>query len=322
MIMNNEQWNARKVLAKHSRSFSMAGTLLSREALNEAAALYAWCRRADDSIDGCQPGEATSRLRELQRELDSVYAGDKQEQAVLAGFQALITRHQIPQQYPQELLNGFATDADTVRLQTEEELLVYCYRVAGVVGLMMCPLLGVNDARALRHASHLGIAMQLTNIARDVAEDWQRQRLYLPESILATSGYANLGLHLGGPIPPLAKEPLTYAVRSVLVLATRYYESGNCGLGYLPARSALAIRTASKIYSAIGTELERNGHDPLRGRVVVSTFSKLRLIVKALFEELIARLSPSRVLTSPADAAPRALLPAQQDSLHGTSLIY
>lgn len=321
--MNTEQWSARKVLAKQSKSFAMAGTLLSAKALNEAAALYAWCRRADDLIDGCHVSEATPRLRELQLELDSVYAGANQEQPVLAGFQALINQHRIPRQYPQELLKGFATDADTtVRLQTEEELLVYCYRVAGVVGLMMCPILGVHDTRALRHATHLGIAMQLTNIARDVAEDWQRQRLYIPENTLAKAGYANLGLHLGNPIPPPAREPLTYAVRTVLALATRYYMSGNRGLGYLPARSALAIRAASNIYSAIGTEIERNGYDPLCGRAVVSTFSKIRLTARALFEELLARLVSNRASSTTSDAASHALLPAQQESLHGTSLIY
>jgi phytoene synthase len=156
---------------------------------------------------------------------------------------------------------------------------------------MMCPVLGVRDPDALRHAADLGIAMQLTNICRDVQEDWQRNRLYIPEEILAGVGLPELGTHLGRSFPEQARQLLPLAVRRVLALADEHYLSGDRGMQFLPPRAAFAIRTARKVYSAIGTGLQRRNYDPMQGRVVVARHEKFRLMIQALIEELVARVT-------------------------------
>lgn len=282
---------SRAVLAKHSKSFAMAGRLLSPTCRDDAAVLYAWCRRADDAIDECSAADAPERLLALRAELEMVYSGTRPKEATLESFQDLVRRYAIPIQHPQALLDGFGMDLGVVRLMTIDELLLYSYRVAGVVGLMMCPVLGVRDPAALQHAADLGIAMQLTNISRDVKEDWQRNRLYIPEEILTSAGLAGLGTRLGQPLPEEARQGLTSAVRAVLELADKYYLSGDLGIPFLPPRAAFAIRTARKVYSAIGTGLRRRNCDPLQGRVVVARHEKIRLVMQALIEELVARVT-------------------------------
>jgi phytoene synthase len=156
--------SAHAILANKSKSFALAGRLLPARCRDDAAVLYAWCRRADDAIDETAPGEAGDRLLTLRAELELVYSGLPQKDPILEGFQSLVRRHAISIEYPQALLDGFAMDLGTVRFASEDELLLYAYRVAGVVGVMMCPVLDVHDKAAVRHATDLGIAMQLTNI--------------------------------------------------------------------------------------------------------------------------------------------------------------
>lgn len=282
---------SRAVLAKHSKSFALAGRLLSPKCRDDAAVLYAWCRRADDAIDECTEANAAERLSALRAELELVYSGSSPDEPTLRSFQDLVRRHSIPIHHPQALLDGFAMDLGTVRLMSIDELLLYSYRVAGVVGLMMCPVLGVRDPAAVQHATDLGIAMQLTNICRDIKEDWCRRRLYVPEEILATVGLAGLGERLGNPLPEDARSGLALAVRRILDLADAYYASGDRGIQFLPPRAAVAIRTARKVYSAIGTCLRRRDCDALEGRVIVPRHEKVRLVVLAVVEELIARLA-------------------------------
>ena len=281
---------ARSVLAKNSKSFALAGRLLPARCLDDAAVLYAWCRRADDAIDNASHDTAAAQLSVLRRELASVYEGLPQSDDTLREFQHLVRRLDIPRSQPEALLDGFSTDIGIVRFDTLDELILYAYRVAGVVGLMMCPVLGVHNRAAWSRATHLGIAMQLTNICRDIAEDWERQRLYVPGEILARFGLADLGLRLGGPIPVAARIPLRQAVGRVLDLADEYYRSGDIGLQFLRPRVAVAIRSASKIYSSIGTVLRRADCDALRGRAVVSNAEKIHLVLLAVLEETTARL--------------------------------
>jgi phytoene synthase len=269
------------VLAEHSKSFALAGRLLPVEARRDAAALYAWCRYADDLIDLASTDEQAHNLARLERELDAVFAGTPQSRLVLRAFQEVATERGIPRHYPQELLAGMRMDVEGARYETLDDLLLYCFRVAGVVGLMMCHVLGVSDARALSNAAHLGIGMQLTNVCRDVLEDWERGRLYLPGELLRAAGSPRLDPSPGASFPESAQLPVARVVERLLALAESYYASAQQGVAALDARSAFAVRTAALVYSAIGRELSGRGFDPLSGRAVVSTRSKLLLALRA-----------------------------------------
>ncbi len=271
-----------ETIRRHSRSFALASRLLPRGSRAAAAVVYTWCRRADDTVDeAASAGDAAAGLQRLRSELEGVYAGQPAADLALRAFAEVVRRHGVPRFAPEELLAGMAMDLDGYRYARMDDLLLYCFRVAGTVGLMMSHVLGVSDARALRNASHLGIAMQLTNICRDVAEDWERGRLYLPEELLARAGIGGLGERLGRPFPAEALPGLRSCVRELLGLASRYYASGDAGLASLHWRSALSVRTARLVYASIGRTLERRGHDPLRGRAVVSGGRKAALVGRA-----------------------------------------
>lgn len=269
---------ARAVIAHHSRSFALASRLLPKQARDDAAVLYAWCRRADDAVD--TPSADPDVLATLSGELDLAYTGAA-EDLLLAAFGEVVRARAIPRAYPAELLAGMAMDLDGARYEAVEDLFAYAWRVAGVVGLMMTHVLGLDDEDALVPAAHLGIAMQLTNVCRDVAEDWQRGRLYLPDEVLARHGAGGLRKELGQPLPAAAVAPLRGAVRDVLALADRYYRSADRGLAALPWRAAFAIRSARDIYAAIGGQIARRDHDVTAARAFVPARGKAARVALA-----------------------------------------
>lgn len=260
----------RRTLAAGSKSFALATRLLSREVADRAAVIYAWCRRADDAVDLCAPAAAPAAVARLRAELDQIYAGVPMADPILAAFAEVITLVGIPRAYPSAMLDGMAADAEGMHYATLDELFGYCYRVASTVGLMMSHVFGVRDDRALRHAAHLGIAMQLTNICRDVAEDWERGRIYIPAEVCA--------LQLGAPLP---RREVAGAIEKLLAIADGFYASGDRGIRDLPWRGGLAVRAARGIYARIGRELARRGFDPLAGRAVVPTWRKVWLALRA-----------------------------------------
>ena len=292
----------RRVIAQHSRSFHLASRLFPPGRRDEASAVYAWCRGCDDAIDLAPRDEHTAALAALRERLRSVYAGEPQPDAVHACFQEVAVRRRIPIEYPLELLEGMAMDVEIDSYESVDDLLLYCWRVAGVVGMMMCHVMGVSDSRAAPHAAHLGVGMQLTNIARDVSEDWERGRVYLPAEWLSADLAQELRASRGGPLPEKAGPELAQATRRLLALADRYYASADVGMGYLEPRSALAVRTARLVYAEIGARIEARGCDVLAGRAVVSTGRKLRLAARALLRFLAERRRwPPTELAAPSE---------------------
>jgi len=257
--------------------------MLAPEPRRRAETLYAWCRTVDDLIDhAATPSDASSELNKLYDWLDAAYRGEPNDEPAVEAFRRIIAECAIPRRYPEEMLAGRAMDGAGTRYETIDDLLIYCHRVAGVVGLMMCHVLGVRDERALPHAAHLGIAMQLTNIARDVAEDWSRDRLYLPTDWLERPLDA-------GEMPDDAS--FAPAIRRVLSLADQYYESGDAGLRYLDRRSRFAIRIARTVYAAIGQQVERMGFRATTGRAIVPGRKKFRLVLTSLATECTEKSS-------------------------------
>lgn len=292
---------ARATIAQHSKSFALASALLGARLRDQTAVVYTWCRRADDAIDD---GGDAGALARLEAELADAYAGHARD-PVLAAFGEVARTRAIPRHYPDELLAGMAMDLAGTSYATEADLVRYAWRVAGVVGLMMTHVFGVSDDDALVPAAHLGIAMQLTNICRDVAEDWQRGRLYLPDELLARHGAGGLAGDLAGPFPASAVRPLAGAVRELLELAERYYASADRGVAALPWRAALAVRVARDVYAAIGDRIARRGYDVTAGRAVVPRATKLARVAGALARSVL--VAPAR-LAAPPTAIPRRTL--------------
>jgi 15-cis-phytoene synthase len=285
---NLDQSEARAIIVAHSKSFSLASLLLGRTMRADAEALYAYCRRADDAIDLAPPAEQAAALRELRRELDAIYGGGFVAHPAAAGLQKLALARELPHDYPAALLEGFELDVSGRRYATLDELLHYCWCVAGSVGAMMCHVLGVARERAIVHGAHLGMAMQLTNICRDVAEDWERGRLYVPHRWLPA-------LELRGAAPPPAlHEPLAVAVKRLLTEADKLYRSGELGLRYLPPRARFAVAAARRLYAGIGQELRARDFDVLGGRAVVPGARKLACVARAGLDTVVNPGVPRR----------------------------
>lgn len=314
-----------RTIREHSKSFAMASRLLPQPARDEAVVLYAWCRYADDAVDEAPPGQAGAALARLERELDAIYAGEPQEDAVLAAFQQLVQRRRIPKIYPAELVAGMRMDVEGTRYPDEATLLLYCYRVASTVGLMMCHVMGLRRADALQQAAHLGLAMQITNICRDVAEDWGRGRRYIPADLVVREGLQP------APEPPTGGEetlpaetvrPFSRVMVALLDRADGFYRSAHGGFIALPWQSALACEAAGRIYRDIGRVIAAQDHDPSAGRAWTTKGRKLWLAGRALLSTLGGL--PRRVwlrLRGRRFTAPEAVLPfAELDRLDHLAL--
>jgi phytoene synthase len=239
------------VMRRHAHSFHWAAALMSGPTARDAAVLYTFCRAVDDLADTLEPAAAAAALDRIADDLTS--GADAREPA--AGLLQLAAAHAIPIEAAQTLVAGARADIEAPQLATVDQLVQYCYRVAGTVGLMMCPLLGVRRDAALPFAVDLGIAMQLTNLARDVVEDANHGRRYLPSEYL---GAAVAPARLVHPDETLRRDAYA-AVISVLDLAERYYANAELGMADIPRRSRLAIMTAARVYHGIGDRIRRVG---------------------------------------------------------------
>jgi phytoene synthase len=284
---------ARAAISYHSKSFALASRLLGSRVRDQTAVVYAWCRRADDAVDAAPVSNGAELIARLSAELDASLARSAYD-PVLAAFGEVARERAIPRSYPAELLAGMAMDVSGTTYATVDDLIAYAWRVAGVVGLMMTHVFGTTSDDALVHAAHLGIAMQLTNISRDVVEDWQRGRLYIPDELLARHGAAGLAGELGSDLPASAKRPIAGAIADLLAIADRYYRSGDRGIASLPWRAALAVRVARRVYAAIGAQIARAGYDVTAGRAVVTRGRKLVHVVAAAAESTFA--APARIV--------------------------
>jgi len=265
-------------IRERSRSFYAASRLLPRRVRDAAVATYAFCRAADDAVD--DPGNAAAvRARHLatRRRLDAIYRGAPVDTASGRAFARVVATAQIPREEPEALLDGMAQDLDVVRIPDEDALLLYCYRAAGVVGRMMSRIMGRSDPEALVRSVHLGIAMQLTNIARDVGEDAARGRVYLPAAWLAEAGGSADDVRAGRPTAPVCRTTLR-----VLALADAYYRSGIAGIALLPPACRPAILSAALLYQAIGRRVAARGGDGVSSRARVGGARKAGLMLAAV----------------------------------------
>lgn len=260
-----------------SKTFHAASLLLPRRIRGSALALYAFCREADDAID--RSDEPMRALELLQGRLDRAYRGDPIDNPADRALAAVVSQFQIPKELPGALLEGFAWDATARTYETLSEVRAYGVRVAGTVGVMMSLLMGVRSNEALARAADLGVAMQLSNIARDVGEDARMGRIYLPRAWLREAGIdpeawlqaPQFDPRLGAVIDRLVDE------------AAQLYRRSAAGIDELPVECRPAIHAARLMYAAIGREVTRRGGDSVSARAVVSGRRKLFLLAEALF---------------------------------------
>jgi 15-cis-phytoene synthase len=300
----------RRVLEEKSKSFALAAKLLPSALRDEIAVVYAYCRHVDDAIDDVPAADREAALTSLRAELDAVYADGEliHENKMLVAFSQVAKSRGLPRRYCEELLAGMEMDVTRQRYETLDDLLLYCYRVAGVVGLMLCHVMGLREERALPRAAHLGIAMQLTNICRDVAEDRADGRVYLPSRLLEIDLLTSPGEQGAA-----TTRRVQATVATLLAEADRYYASADRGISALPFRCALAIHAARLVYAAIGHRLLAAGGNPLLGRTVVPTTTKLWLVVRALGRSLFEL--PGRLVSRKPRLPPRTVLDFSDDIL-------
>jgi phytoene synthase len=296
--------HSEKMIRKGSKSFAAAAQLFDAPTRRRAYMLYAWCRHCDDQIDGQEygfgsvevgPAERLARLQGLRDSTQAAFADAPMRDPVFAAFQRVAREARLEPRHAMELLAGFEMDVGGARYRQLQDTLLYCYRVAGVVGVMMACIMGVRDRAVLARAADLGIAFQLTNIARDVLDDAAVGRCYLPEQWLEEAG-----VPLAGVAEPGHRERLFAVVSRLLAEADRYYSSARQGLAALPFRSAWAVATARGVYRDIGAIVLARGPAAWEQRAVVSRARKLRHALVGFIEAVQAvwftrgRVSPPR----------------------------
>ena len=278
---------AREAIAKGSKSFALASLLFRPHMKRHAHMLYAWCRHCDDVIDGQNLGFADpdaagphipqrSDLDYLRNATARAIAGEPTDEPAFQALQEVVMANKIPAAHPYDLLRGFEMDVDGRSYASLEDTLEYCYHVAGVVGVMMAIIMGVDpdDHDTLNRAADLGIAFQLTNICRDIIDDAEIGRVYLPGDWLQAAGVA--------PTPAaLLDRENRHAVWSValrvLEEADRYYRSSGPGVRRLPIRAGFAVAAARGVYRDIGRVVRKRGTAAWDERARTSNRRKLAL---------------------------------------------
>jgi phytoene synthase len=281
----------RRLMRGGSKTFFAASLMLPPRVRAPATALYAYCRLADDAIDlGADPHRA---MHDLRSRLDAIYEGRPGEADADRALCHVVHRFAIPREPLDGLLEGFLWDAQGRRYDTLAELQDYGARVAGTVGVMMALVMGTRSPTALARAAELGVAMQLTNIARDVGEDARNGRLYLPRQWLREEG---LGIEAWLQQPTF-NAAIARCTQRLLNAADELYARAEHGLQELPMDCRPAIQAARVVYAEIGRQLERHGLDAVGHRAVVSSRRKLTLIALATGTAFI---TPAQPLPDPA----------------------
>ncbi|EKE76071.1 phytoene/squalene synthase family protein [Oceanibaculum indicum] len=290
-------------IRRGSKSFHLASLLLPVRVRQATHALYGFCRHSDDLVDDPRAGpEALARLHDR---LEAIYAGSPAAHPIDRAFARVVRDHAIPKSVPLALLGGFAMDMEGRRYDNIEQVKSYATGVAASVGIMMAMVMGAGDVRALARAADLGIAMQLTNIARDVGEDARNGRLYLPRDWLTEAGIdADAFLPRPGFSPALAS-----VIRRLLEEADHHYRLGHAGIERLPPDCRLAIRTAALVYREIGSRIAAHGHDSVSHRAHTPLTRKLALMLSARHADAGGLPGPGKIdLDVPPDPAAAALV--------------
>lgn len=254
----------------HSQTFFVASALLPRAQRKAIRALYAFCRVSDDLVDRAE-GDQAARLHDWRQR--GLHGQTRADDPVALAWTDTRARYQIPRQYAEQLLDGIATDLTQTRYKTFDELAQYSYAVASTVGLMSMHIVGYSGKEAIPYAVKLGVALQLTNVLRDVGEDWRNGRLYLPQDELAAFGLAEADVERG-----VVDDRWRAFMRFQIARARRLYAEALPGVMHLHRQGRLAIAAAAELYQAILDDIEANDYDVFNRRAHTSSRRKLALL--------------------------------------------
>lgn len=252
----------------HSKTFYMATRLLPVEKRHAARALYAFCRISDDLVDKTD-GNAYNRLETWRKQ--SIRFEPPGDDIILLAWNDTRKKYQIPRRYADQLLNGVAKDLHQNRYQTFEELTTYCYGVACTVGLMAMHIIGFSDTEAISYAIRLGVALQMTNILRDIGEDWKMGRVYLPQEELKEFGLSDLDISEGK-----VTENWRFFMQYQIERNRKLYNEALPGIRFLNRDGRFAIQAAAELYQAILVDIENNDYNVFNRRASVSKWGKLQ----------------------------------------------
>lgn len=282
-----------QILAEGSKSFAMASRLLPTRLRDAVLVYYAYCRRADDAID--ESADPKQALLRLTRELDTIYAGGRGQDLVTRELGRLVAFSGLSKAPFVGLLEGFAWDTQKKRYNSLEDLEAYCARVAATVGITMTELMGPSSAQMLARAADLGVAMQLTNIARDIGTDARASRLYIPLDWMRARGLDPEGWLQAPAFCPAIKE----ITQELLKRAAFLYKRCESGVAVLPKDCRSSIYAARLIYADIGRMIQKQGWDTVSERAYVRLHRKVRLLLQAL---LLAPKDKAQLSAAPLDA--------------------
>ena len=274
--------HCRLITRREATNFYFGFVTLPRKKRKAIYATYSFCRLCDDITDNGIPNDEMPRLlRELRGKLSAAYSGQPSG-PVFTALAHAAGAFEIPEEHFQEVISGVETDLTKRRYQTFEELRTYCYRVASVVGLICLQIFGYSHISAKQHAIDLGLAMQLTNILRDIQEDLHRDRVYIPLDEIREFGYSVEELKAGVVSPPFT-ELMEFQARR----ARQYFDSGLRLLPFLSRRSRACPAVMGQVYSHILGRIEARGFDVFNGRVTLSKREKYLVTAQTWIKSLL-----------------------------------
>lgn len=297
-FLNGKYEEYREYTKHYAKSFYFSSLVLPKEKRNAAYAVYAFCRYADNitDISGYESEEfLESKINLLLETLNEVYRQAEAGSGNISDFTLTVKKYGIPRIYFRELVEGIKTDIRKKKYYNFDELDVYCYKVASVVGLIMTKIFGYTDPKALDYAVMLGKAMQLTNILRDIPDDYSMGRIYLPKDELDSFGYSEKDI-MNKVIDDRFRAFMAFQINR----AREYYAEAEKGIGMLiNDGSRSTVKMMSKIYAGILNEIENNNYDIYSKRHYVSTFSKVMMSLKIYTDKKSSRISEIRKIKNP-----------------------
>jgi 15-cis-phytoene synthase len=289
----------------YARSFYFSSFLLPKQKRNAAYAVYSFCRYADNIVDMASnhsPDEVEQKINSLLENLDDVYTNKDTNNNSFSAFADTVRKYVIPKNYFTELVEGMCMDIKTKRYETFADLEKYCYKVASVVGLIMSEIFGYSNSAALNYAVHLGNAMQLTNILRDIYDDQCMGRVYIPQEELRSFSYSENDIK-----KKVVNNNFISLVKYQIERARSFYNLAEKGIPYLTDDgSRTTVVLMQKIYSAILNKIEEKGYDIYSERVYVSRTEKISIMTKYAFnfseKRRLSKISLTNRLPAPASA--------------------